>query len=149
MNTISQLARNYRKLCKQVRQADDRIQKAKSHVHELVKARHHITQELEQLKTVLDYCVISGDNPTQAQLSHTLEQMNHAIHEHRRHVRAESDYIYTSNLGNVTINNMVPHNHILSGKICAPVTTAYTNMATTNSIQDEIDPIQDSASTMP
>jgi hypothetical protein len=105
MNTISQLARTYRNMCKQVQLADERIKKAKAHVAELSKERFAIMQELEHMRLLMDYCVITGENPTQAKLSHTLDQMSHVVSEHRRHMRVENDFYYTSSGSTVTINS--------------------------------------------
>lgn len=147
MNTLSQLSRTYRNLCKQVQQADARIHKAKAHVHELGRDRQLIIQELEQLRTLMDYCVITGENPTQAKLSHTLDQMNHVIQEHRRQMRLESDYIYSS--GGINLNTSTLHSTILNGALGVTPYTTTSCVSHSHNLQDDMDLIQGSVSTMP
>lgn len=103
MNTLKQIARTYRNLCKQVQQSDAHIRKARAHVHDLTHKRNQTIQELAQLRTIMEYCVITGQEPTQAKLSHTQEQMQDVIKEHRRHMGMD-DFYYTNSGSTVTIS---------------------------------------------
>jgi hypothetical protein len=101
MNTLTQMARTYRSMCKQVKRTDAQIRKVKAQLNELGKQRNKVIQDLEQLKTLIEYCVITGEDPTKAKLSHTVEQMHITINEHRRHTRME-DFYYTTGGSTVT-----------------------------------------------
>lgn len=102
MNTLTQMARTYRNMCKQVQRTDAHIRKAKARVHELSHARNQTVQELDHLRTLMEYCVVTGEEPTQAKLSHTVEQMNITINEHRRHMRMDEFY-YTTSSSTITV----------------------------------------------
>lgn len=130
MNTLAQMARKYRGMCKQVQSTDNQIQKVRAHLNELGQSRNRIIQDMEQLKTLIDYCVITGTEPTQALLSHSVEQMNTVINEHDRNTRFKDNY-YTLGGSSVTVINT--HNttatHGLSNMLTAtPTSGAYGSM---------------------
>lgn len=102
MNTITQMAHKYRKLCKQVQQTDAKILKVKQQAHQLNQARNQIIQEMEQLRVLLDHCVVTGESPVQAQLSHTHTEMHVKVAEHRRQLRMD-EYYFTSSGSSVTV----------------------------------------------
>lgn len=90
---------------------------ARDHVHDVSQSRAQIAQELDALKILIEYCVISGENPTQAKLSHTVSQMNHLIQEHHRHVRSDSDFYYTGTTpypATITFGSVSVHQSALS-----------------------------------
>ena len=96
MNTINQLARQYRKTNDQLSRMDKKLHAAKKHMRDLGEARRRISQDLEQIKLLLDYCVITGEPPLQARLSHTHEQMHASIQDHR--TRTGTDVYYHTSL---------------------------------------------------
>jgi DNA-binding protein YbaB len=152
MNTINQLAAKYRKMNAQVKRADTQIQNAKKHVHQLGQARNQLLQELDQLRVLMDYCVITGETPVQAQLSHTHEQMQAKINDHRRQLRAE-DFYFTTGGSSVTVGTTgLSTLNISTGPqgatgalgvagIYAPtcISSMSTSLSSLDVIQDEID----------
>ena len=96
------MAHKYRKLCKQVQQTDAKILKVKQQAHQLNQARNQIIQEMEQLRVLLDHCVVTGESPVQAQLSHTHTEMHVKVAEHRRQLRMD-EYYFTSSGSSVTV----------------------------------------------
>jgi hypothetical protein len=143
MNTITQMAHKYRKLCKQVQQADAKILKVKQQAQQLNQIRNQIIQEMEHLRVLLDHCVVTGESPVQAQLSHTHTQMHVKVSEHRRQFRMD-DYYFTSSGSTVTLGTLGPTLSTISmgptitatpshiHTITAPASTNYTML-------DEID----------
>ncbi len=152
MNTINQLAARYRKMSAHVKRADAKIQKAKTHMQQLNQDRNQLVQELEQMRVILDYCVVTGESPVQAQLSHTLEQMQTKIQDHRRRLRMDVLY-YTPSGSSVAVsttglNTMISKAHTGSGAtgaIGAPYVIPFTSpisvssLSSTYQINDEID----------
>ena len=163
MNTMTQMARTYRNMCKQVQHQDAHIREAKAKLHALSKARNQTIQELEYLRTLMEYCVITGEEPTQAKLSHTVEQMNNTISEHRRHMRMD-DFYYTPSGSTVTISTTGLSSLLgaqgATGAYGVPGVTAsistssspYVSVTSTGSsllIQDELDLLQNTNTPIP
>lgn len=107
MNTINQMAQKYRKLCKQVQRTDAKILKVKQQAHQLSQARNQIIQEMDHLRVLLDHCVVTGESPVQAQLSHSHAQMQVHVQEHRRQLRLD-EYYFTSTGSSVTVGPTLP-----------------------------------------
>ena len=82
MSTVNQLSRQYRKLCKKTQTIDKQIQKLSQTGKVLRDARRACVQEIETTKLLIDYCVITGESPTQAQLSHTTDQIRQIVETH-------------------------------------------------------------------
>ena len=99
------MAHKYRKLCKRVQQADAKILKVKQQAHQLNQARNQIIQEMDQLRVLLDHCVVTGESPVQAQLSHTHTEMHVKVAEHRRQLRMD-EYYFTSSGSTVTLGTL-------------------------------------------
>lgn len=163
MNTLKQMARTYRNMCKQVQRQDAQIREAKTKLHALGQARNQTIQELEYLKTLMDYCVITGEQPTQAKLSHTGEQMNVHINEHRRHMRMD-DFYYTPSGSTVTISTTGLSSLLgaqgatgaygVPGVTASISTSAYpyvsmTSAGSSSIIQDELDLLQNTNTPIP
>lgn len=110
MKTLNQLARRYRQLCKGPSRVDQQINKLREQISRLSQQRQKMTSEIEHTQLLLNYCVISGESPAQAALSHTNEQMQAALEEHQRLVKENRIYYDPSlaTIGTVTISN---HGH--------------------------------------
>jgi hypothetical protein len=167
MNTLTQMARTYRSMCKQVKSTDSQIRKVRAQLNELGKCRNRIIQDMEQLRTLMDYCVITGEEPTQAKLTHTVEQMNTTISEHSRHMRPDEFY-YTVGGSSVTVSKAAPGSVLGSqgplvsyggaGVVTTTTTTINTNnhacTSTTSAgsslmVQDELDLLQNNPTSIP
>lgn len=110
MKTLNQLARRYRQLCKGPSRVDQQINKLREQISRLSQQRQKMTSEIEHTKLLLNYCVVSGESPAQAALSHTNEQMQAALEEHQRLVKDSGFYHDPSlaTIGTLTITN---HGH--------------------------------------
>lgn len=107
MKTLNQLARRYRQLCKGPSRVDQQINKLREQLSRLNQQRQKMLGEIEHTQLLLNYCVVSGESPAQAALSHTNEQMQAALEEHQRLVKENRIYYDPSfaTINTVTINN--------------------------------------------
>lgn len=110
MKTLNQLARRYRQLCKGPSRVDQQINKLREQLSRLNQQRQKMLGEIEHTQLLLNYCVVSGESPAQAALSHTNEQMQAALEEHQRLVKENRIYYDPSfaTINTVTISN---HSH--------------------------------------
>lgn len=107
MKTLNQLARRYRQLCKGPSRVDQQINKLREQLSRLNQQRQKMLGEIEHTQLLLNYCVVSGESPPQAALSHTNEQMQAALEEHQRLVKENRIYYDPSlaTINTVTITN--------------------------------------------
>jgi hypothetical protein len=110
LKTLNQLARRYRQLCKGPSRVDQQINKLREQLSRLNQQRQKMLGEIEHTQLLLNYCVVSGESPAQAALSHTNEQMQAALEEHQRLVKENRIYYDPSfaTINTVTISN---HSH--------------------------------------
>jgi len=147
MTTLTQMAHTYRKLCKQVQHTEARLQKVKQQANQLNQHRNQIIQEMEHLRTLMDHCVVTGESPVQAKLSHSHQEMAVKVQEHRRQLRMD-EYYFTNPSATISLNhsgllsslNNVSCTHA-AGTISAPMHThtITSQTHTTHPMLDEID----------
>ena len=107
MNTLNQLARRYRQLCKGPARIDQQLNKLKEEFGRLQQQKHSMLAEIDHTKQLLLYCVVSGESPAEAALRHTRDQIQTALEEHQSLVR-ESGFYYDpshTTIGSISITN--------------------------------------------
>jgi hypothetical protein len=97
MTTLHQLSKKYRKLCETPQKWDAQLQEARDHIKNIQESKRACLQNIENTKILIDFCVITGESPVQAQLSHTLPQMKETVHRHVQgiysdHIQLDIDY---------------------------------------------------------
>lgn len=128
MTTIHQLAQQYRRLCAQVSSADLDIQTAKKRLEESEKSRNRIIKDMDELRVLMDYCIISGDSPEQAKLTYSLTEMETKILEHRSQHRT-NDFYYVDHGQSAAIRSTfsvgIPNNTTaIVSTVSAPLVTS-------------------------
>lgn len=103
MQTLAQAAKAYQNLCKQVHRLDSEMDKVRQQHHQLRNQKNKIQDELRTLKNLIDHCVITGESPSQALLSHTREQIENLVIQHNNSLNQDTLYIDT---GMITINSL-------------------------------------------
>jgi hypothetical protein len=84
MKTINQAIRRYRALCQARSSLNAKEDKLREKMTELRTLHQKKTAEIKKLRQVIDYCVITGQSPTQALLSNTPEQIETALIHHQQ-----------------------------------------------------------------
>ena len=105
MKTLNQLARHYRQLCKAPARIDQQSRKLKEQLQQLSSQKQSLVAEIDRTKTLLDYCIVSGESPAQAALSHTTEQLQASLDTHRNVVGTHSGIYYDVAPNTLTISN--------------------------------------------
>jgi hypothetical protein len=126
MNSIVSLSREYRNGREKIQKLAELGRNLTNQMREVQHQQRVLEQEMKDIKTVIDFCVETGESPTQAKLQHTLSQMK----EHLPYTStARDDYssffltpsAYTTgygaitNPGHITLTATNSSTHGLSG----------------------------------
>jgi hypothetical protein len=132
MTTLNQLTKKYRKLCAQPKQWDRKLEKAKAHMRTLQDAKHKCLMNIENTKLLIDYCVITGECPTQAQLSHTVNQMQDIVQYHARIMSTEYSHMAATSVAhlNQSLSNIMLSGSTLTSTFVPPVNPCAGSAAT-------------------
>ena len=103
MKTLAQAVKQYQKLHKESKNLEAAMQKVQQQHHELKNYKNKKYEQMRSLKNLIDHCVITGESPSQALLSHTAEQIETSVQEHNSSVNRD---IYYIDSGLITINSL-------------------------------------------
>lgn len=94
MTTIHQLHKKYRKLYAQTQRIDQKLRKLRETGMHMQEAKKSCVTEMSNLKTLIDYCMITGEEPTQAQLSHTLIEIQSHVQIHAHGMNLQNTFYH-------------------------------------------------------
>lgn len=111
MKTLAQAAQSYRQQLQQIKKHEQLIQKTRADLKQLQDAAVKKTHELNKLKQLIDYCVITGESPAEAILKNTPEQIQQHIFNQPQNYTDSYGIVSgnSMNLGPITISNTITH----------------------------------------
>lgn len=111
MTNLSQLQKQYRKLCAQAVKMDQKRVKIQKHMDALKQERSDLIQKIHDHKYLIDYCVITAHTPTQARLSRTREEIKAYVDAHFSQYASYDQFLFgsTVNLNNTITIAANPH----------------------------------------
>lgn len=130
MKTLHQLAKKYRKQIDHKSKIQEQITSLREQERVLQDQVYTITKDMEFTKTLIDYCVLTGESPTEALLKNTREQIRNTLDHASGWVS-----INTNTLGSLTVSNnsvtgvtitganITSHGNIMTNTSLAPSTT--------------------------
>jgi len=79
MKTLNSLIKEFRKKIKQANSHQSRITNLEQKREAMNQQQHQRNSEIAQMKELIDWCVLTGEQPTEAVLKHTREQMRNQL----------------------------------------------------------------------
>ena len=108
MKSLSQMIRQYRQGRTQLQRYDAKIARLQQKIHEIRNHQTELQQEVQNTRTVIDFCIETGQSPVAAKLSHTLGQMESSLY---------------STLTNLSSNNIGSYVTIGNGNLTGSLST--------------------------
>jgi hypothetical protein len=106
MKTLNSLIKEFRKKIKQAHIHQSRITHLEQKREAMNLQQHKRNSEIAQMKELIDWCVLTGEQPTEALLKHTREQM-------RKQLGSGTVYNMSSIAGAASVyNTMVGHSGV-------------------------------------
>lgn len=91
---INVLSEEFRNLHKQLQSLETQQNQLK---HEIKAVDHHkqgVLKEIKNLKILIDYCTLTGEDSIQAKLSHTIQEMEHYVTEQMQKLQLDMPYFH-------------------------------------------------------
>jgi len=141
MTTMHQLSKKYRKLCEKPQKWDAQLQAARDHIKHIQESKRVCLQNIENAKILIDFCIITGESPVQAQLSHTLPQMKETVQRHIQgiysdHIQLDINYNYNSASAKTITPSPVLTGTITCGSAITGISTCGSTTASTSTMSN-------------
>jgi len=108
MKSLSQMIRQYRQGQTQLQRYNTRIEKLQQKINEIRNHQNELQKEVQNTRTVIDFCIETGQSPVEAKLRNTLAQMENETYKSRDSYDASGYTTLTSvGLGAYTINGTI------------------------------------------
>ncbi len=116
MITINQLNAQYRKLCAQSAKLDQKRVHLQQELDSINQARYALINQIHAHKYLIDYCVITGHTPTQAQLSHNSDEIKQLVDAHYEQYAPHDRFLYNMATGS-SLNSHTLNSHRLGSVV--------------------------------